>query len=58
MARPWSSQSPQQQLLATLEGRNCPRCTAGKLVRSTYKGNEAVVCDSCNTPQAQVWDTA
>ncbi|WP_323171060.1 HVO_A0556 family zinc finger protein [Natrialba sp. PRR66] len=56
------SQSSQQnaahgQLLSLLEGRPCPACTDGELERDRYKGNRAVVCDSCGTPQAQVWSS-
>ena len=53
MSRSTSSQS--QQLLGRLEGRDCPACTDGKLARAEYKGNEAVVCEECGTPRAQVW---
>jgi uncharacterized protein (DUF983 family) len=44
-----------QQLLAILEGRSCPDCAEGELERERYKNNRAVVCDSCETPQVQVW---
>ena len=50
-----SSTSSQQQLLDTLEGRECPACTEGELVLDVYKGNAAAVCAECGTPQAQVW---
>ena len=44
------------QLLAILEGRPCPADSCdGDLERDTYKEKHAVVCDSCGTPQAQVW---
>ncbi|RQG98008.1 HVO_A0556 family zinc finger protein [Natrarchaeobius chitinivorans] len=42
-------------VLEILEGRSCPSCPEGELERSTYKDNRAAVCDSCGTPQAQVW---
>ncbi|MFP8953799.1 HVO_A0556 family zinc finger protein [Natrialbaceae archaeon A-arb3/5] len=50
-----SSDEHRGQLLAILEGRLCPACSDGELERETYKDNKAVVCDSCGTPQAQVW---
>ncbi|OVE84875.1 HVO_A0556 family zinc finger protein [Natronolimnobius baerhuensis] len=44
------------QLLAILEGRTCPSGSCdGDLERGTYKDNQAVVCEDCGTPQAQVW---
>lgn len=43
------------QLLAILAGRPCPACDDGELERGTYKDKHAVVCESCGTPQAQVW---
>ena len=42
-------------LLAILEGRPCPDCDDGELERATYKENRAVVCNSCDTPRAQLW---
>lgn len=44
-----------RQVLDILEGRTCPTCPDGELVREVYKGNRAVVCDSCGTPKAQIW---
>ncbi|WP_408959436.1 HVO_A0556 family zinc finger protein [Natrinema sp. 74] len=59
MAKSESSQSGgKRQLLAILEGRPCPNCSDGELERDTYKTKQAVVCDSCGMPQAQVWSTA
>ncbi|ELY58901.1 HVO_A0556 family zinc finger protein [Natronolimnohabitans innermongolicus] len=57
MAKSQSSPSDgaDRQLLAALDGRPCSYCSAGTLERAVYKGNEAVVCDSCDTPQAQLW---
>lgn len=42
-------------MLSALEGRDCAFCADGTLVREAYKGNRAVVCDSCGTPRAQFW---
>jgi len=42
-------------LLTALEGRDCRHCVAGTLVRTQYKGNLAVCCPACETPQAQLW---
>ncbi|ADD06255.1 small CPxCG-related zinc finger protein [Natrialba magadii ATCC 43099] len=54
------NQNPDQddpQLLSLLEGRSCPACATGELECSQYKDNRAAVCDSCGTPQAQVWSS-
>ncbi|MFC6717157.1 HVO_A0556 family zinc finger protein [Natrialbaceae archaeon GCM10025810] len=51
------SESDGQQLLAILEGRDCPVCSEGELERNEYKGNRAVRCDACGTPRVQVWST-
>jgi len=42
-------------VLEALEGNMCTFCEAGVLLRDSYKGNQAVICDSCHTPGAQVW---
>ena len=42
-------------VLAALEGRACAFCEEGELLRGSYKGNDAVICDACGTPGAQVW---
>ncbi|MFP8955164.1 HVO_A0556 family zinc finger protein [Natrialbaceae archaeon A-CW3] len=44
-----------RQLLSALEGRRCPSCRTGSLVRDRYKGNLAALCEECGTPQAQLW---
>ncbi|WP_254528931.1 HVO_A0556 family zinc finger protein [Natrinema gelatinilyticum] len=46
------------RLLAILEGRPCPSCAEGTLERGRYKGNLAVVCNTCGTPRAQVWSVS
>ncbi|MFC6766343.1 HVO_A0556 family zinc finger protein [Natrinema soli] len=43
-------------LLELLEQTACSFCDGGHLVQEQYKGNEAVVCSSCGTPGAQVWN--
>ncbi|SDJ99771.1 HVO_A0556 family zinc finger protein [Natronorubrum texcoconense] len=57
MAKSQSSRTSDDdpKLLAILEGRPCPDCDDGELERGTYKENRAVVCDSCDTPRAQLW---
>ncbi|ELY93569.1 hypothetical protein C482_19264 [Natrialba chahannaoensis JCM 10990] len=45
------------QLLSLLEGRPCPACATGQLESQQYKDNLAAVCDSCGTPQAQIWSS-
>ena len=44
-----------QMVLAQLEEQRCPHCGDGTLERETYKGNRAVVCTTCETPQVQLW---
>ncbi|MFC4543278.1 HVO_A0556 family zinc finger protein [Halosolutus amylolyticus] len=42
--------------LDQLEDTACTFCDSGLLVRNQYKGNDAVVCNNCETPAMQVWD--
>ncbi|GAA0229600.1 HVO_A0556 family zinc finger protein [Haladaptatus pallidirubidus] len=42
-------------VIRRLEGEECQWCPDGQLERGTYKGNDAVVCDTCETPTAQLW---
>ncbi|SEP21860.1 hypothetical protein SAMN04487948_12252 [Halogranum amylolyticum] len=42
-------------LVEKLRERDCEYCTDGTLVEGTYKDNEAVVCDECDTPALQLW---
>ncbi|WP_175607220.1 HVO_A0556 family zinc finger protein [Natrinema saccharevitans] len=42
-------------VLEALEGERCSFCDRGRLVRGSYKGNAAVICDTCETPGAQLW---
>ncbi|WP_175479996.1 HVO_A0556 family zinc finger protein [Natrinema salaciae] len=42
-------------VLDLLEGTSCAFCDGGTLVRGTYHGNAAVICDDCHTPGAQLW---
>lgn len=44
-----------ERVLSSLEDTDCTYCVDGTLVRETYKGNNAVVCESCGVPGAQVW---
>ncbi|WP_226005465.1 HVO_A0556 family zinc finger protein [Natrinema salinisoli] len=53
-----SKPSGKRQLFAILEGRPCPDCAEGELERGRYKNNRAVVCDSCEMPQVQVWSAS
>lgn len=55
MAESQVSRSNGQELLSKLVGRSCPYCPSGELEQSVYKDNEAVVCDTCETPHVQVW---
>jgi hypothetical protein len=47
--------SGQDVLVETLRERDCEYCSDGTLVEGTYKDNEAVVCDECETPALQLW---
>ena len=42
-------------VIDALEGADCSFCDDGTLVREEYKGKNAVVCESCDTPGAQLW---
>ncbi|MFB1066364.1 HVO_A0556 family zinc finger protein [Natrinema sp. H-ect4] len=44
-----------QLAISSLEGTDCSFCADGELTQDTYKGNDAVVCDACDTPGAQFW---
>lgn len=44
-----------QALLEALEGAPCSFCEGGQLVRGSYQGNAAALCDECETPGAQLW---
>lgn len=55
MSKPQSAAGQRRQLLAILEGQPCPACSDGELERGEYKDNDAAICDSCGTPQVQVW---
>ncbi len=55
MADSQVSRSNGRELLSKLAGRPCPYCPDGELTRDVYKDNEAVVCNTCETPHVQVW---
>lgn len=40
-------------VLAVLEGADCTHCESGTLTRDVYKGDDAVVCETCDTPGAR-----
>lgn len=46
----------ESSLLEQLEHCSCKFCSDGALVRATFKGNDAVVCDCCGTPAVQLWE--
>lgn len=43
-----------ESLINTIEGDECSYC-GGFLSHEPYKGNDAIVCDSCGTPTVQLW---
>lgn len=49
------TQAEDHQLLVALEGQPCHYCDDGTLAPDVYKGNDAVVCQSCDVPHAQLW---
>ncbi|WP_175609593.1 HVO_A0556 family zinc finger protein [Haladaptatus litoreus] len=49
------SLTTQPSVIGRLEGEDCQWCHDGRLKQGTYKGNDAVVCDACETPAAQLW---
>ncbi|WP_345783334.1 HVO_A0556 family zinc finger protein [Natrialbaceae archaeon AArc-T1-2] len=46
---------PRAPLLEYLEHSDCAFCSDGSLNQMMFDGNDAVVCDNCGTPAAQVW---
>ncbi|NHN60070.1 MULTISPECIES: HVO_A0556 family zinc finger protein [Halorussus] len=50
-----SSEVDPDALLAPLVGDGCAWCATGTLARDSFKGDDAVVCESCGTPAARVW---
>ncbi len=44
-----------ESMLRSLVGDDCCWCTAGTLTRETFKGDDAVVCENCETPAVRVW---
>ncbi|WP_343192867.1 HVO_A0556 family zinc finger protein [Haloterrigena sp. H1] len=42
-------------LFGRLMGATCDFCADGQLASGEYKGNTAMVCDTCGTPAVQVW---
>lgn len=38
-----------------LRGTTCSFCQDGTLVAGEYKGNDAMICESCETPAVQLW---
>lgn len=42
-------------VVESLEETSCTFCDEGTLEQGVYKGKIAVICDSCETPGAQLW---
>ena len=49
------SKSSSHPVINALEGNTCSYCDEGTLIYRTFKGNDAIVCNSCETPSAQLW---
>ena len=50
-----ASETATESVLARLVGGDCKWCDGGTLVRRQFKGDAAVVCETCDTPAARVW---
>ncbi|WP_167599459.1 HVO_A0556 family zinc finger protein [Halorussus marinus] len=50
-----SARHATDSVLATLAGDDCDWCSSGTLVRGRFKGDDAVVCEDCETPAVRVW---
>lgn len=50
-----ASRFSQNNLLKQLEERDCEFCENGVFIVGSYKGNDAVICDTCGTPILQFW---
>ena len=50
-----SIQNATNDLLTTLAGDECRWCATGTLSREEFKGDDAVVCENCDTPAVRVW---
>ncbi|WP_309545784.1 HVO_A0556 family zinc finger protein [Natrinema limicola] len=42
-------------VLERLTDQTCAFCDDGLLTPGEYKGNQAILCKSCNTPAVQLW---
>ncbi len=38
-----------------LVGQSCAHCESGELVRGSFKGNVAVVCEECDAPTMRLF---
>ncbi|MFC7166799.1 HVO_A0556 family zinc finger protein [Halospeciosus flavus] len=55
MSQSSTSVDTSRSVFETLVGTSCHFCDDGRLARDEYKGNDAVVCDACETPAVQSW---
>ena len=44
-----------EPVLAVPVGDDCPWCATGTLARGEFRGDDAVVCEECETPAVRVW---
>ncbi|MFA9417891.1 HVO_A0556 family zinc finger protein [Natrinema sp. HArc-T2] len=42
-------------VLEQLTDQTCSFCGDGLLTSGEYKGNQAILCESCDTPTVQLW---
>jgi len=49
--------SGRELIFEQLAGSSCeyPNCT-GQLIKGSYKGDHAIVCEECDTPAMRVWN--
>ena len=50
-----STQNATETMLADLVGDDCNWCPTGSLTRDEFRGDAAVVCETCETPAVRVW---
>ena len=48
-------QNATEPVLAALVGDDCNWCATGTLARDEFRGDDAVVCEDCETPAVRVW---
>lgn len=55
MQRSVGERSDRDRLVSRLADEPCAYCATGTLSRATFDADDAVVCDSCETPAVRFW---